>query len=410
MPSDTFDDLENKLAQFAGIGNTILFGDMNARTLCQPDFIMEDDSEYVPVPPAELYMAQSDIGARENQDIGYNSYGPKFLELCKKVNLRILNGRTLGDLSGNLTCFTGRGFSTVDYAAVSPDILKFIRYFKVEPIMPIFSDHCPISLVLKVQANIFRKPINYTFLDKPDKLIWNKSGNQAFCEVLNSDENKSKIDFFLKNGVSPNQSSIDSSVEFINDLLINASTIAGMMLKKGIKPRKSSVKNRFVKVKPPKWHDKTCHEMFSSIKKTALLLSKDPKNAWLLGKIRTETKQYNKLLKSKQKEFINASFKELEKMHSTDPRAYMELVRALKDGSHDQIKPSDTDSIDAEEWFEHFKDLLGKTKEASEKDKDIEEYIRVNCDSLSSEFDQHFSKEELKKSNIQLKKQQKFII
>ena len=84
-------------------------------------------------------------------------------------------------------------------------------------------------------------------------------------------------------------------------------------------------------------------------------------------------------------------------MHSTDPRAYMELVRALRDGSHDQEKPSDTDSTDPEEWFEHFKTLLGKTDEASEKDVDIEQYIRENYDSLSTEFDQPFTKDKLKK-------------
>ena len=110
---------------------------MNARTLSLPYYIIDDESHHVPIPPPEIYTPQSGLGVRENQDSGQNSYGPKFLELCKKVNLRILNGRTLGDLTGKLTCFTGQGCSTVDYGAVSPTLLNFIRYFKVEPYLPI---------------------------------------------------------------------------------------------------------------------------------------------------------------------------------------------------------------------------------------------------------------------------------
>ena len=113
MPSDTFEDLETKLAGFASVGSTILSGDMNARTLGLPYYIIDDESHHVPIPPPEIYTPQSGLGVRENQDSGQNSYGPKFLELCKKVNLRILNGRTLGDLTGKLTCFTGRDVNRV---------------------------------------------------------------------------------------------------------------------------------------------------------------------------------------------------------------------------------------------------------------------------------------------------------
>ena len=50
-------------------------------------------------------------------------------------------------------------------------------------------------------------------------------------------------------------------------------------------------------------------------------------------------------------------------MHSADPRGYMQLVKALRDGSHDvKNKNSDTDSVDPDEWFDHFSTLLGKAK------------------------------------------------
>ena len=129
---------------------------------------------------------------------------------------------------------------------------------------------------------------------------------------MNSSEYQLKIENIIKSGILPNQNSIDQSVKSVNDILVNVAELSGMLLKKGVKPRKPSYKNRFIKVKPPKWQDKTCHEMFLSIKQTALLLNKNPKNSWLLGKIKTETKQYKKLLKSKQSEFINKTFKDLD--------------------------------------------------------------------------------------------------
>ena len=58
MPSDIFEDLEQKLALYAGQGDTILLGDMNSRTLNMPDFLTDDDSQYLPTPPPELYQTE----------------------------------------------------------------------------------------------------------------------------------------------------------------------------------------------------------------------------------------------------------------------------------------------------------------------------------------------------------------
>ena len=132
------------------------------------------------------------------------------------------------------------------------------------------------------------------------KLFGKKNKKSKFCEILNSIDTKTKIDNFVNQDISTNQNSVDNAIEFVTEVLKNTSTLAGMLLKKGISPRKSSAKSRFLKVKPPKWHDKSCHDMFSSLKQTSALLSKNPKNPWLRGKLATESKQYNKLIKIKQ--------------------------------------------------------------------------------------------------------------
>ena len=313
-----------------------------------------------------------------------------------------MNGRFFGDLTGKLTCYTGRGSSTVDYAAASPELFSKIRYFSVNPPLPMFSDHCPITTYLRVNA-IGSKNINsYAFLPKPDKLVWNKSKSNAFTQIISSEENQAKIRNFMINGISDNQTSVDSAAQFISQHLIDISVSAGMLLKKGIKPR-TSYKNRFVKVKPPKWHDQSCHSAFISLQSTSKLLAKDPKNPWLRGRFTNETKQYNKLIKTKHKEYLDSTFSELEKMHSTDPKAYMDLVNAIRGGTNDRSQPADTDAVEPEEWFQHFKTLLGKTKNVTSQEEEMSQYIQDNSDKLGSVLDEPFTKEELQKSVKNLK-------
>ena len=184
--------------------------------------------------------------------------------------------------------------------------------------------------------------------------------------------------------------------------MTDSAVAAGMTIKQSVLPRRSARSDK-PQVKHPKWHDKSCHDVYKSIKNTSFLLSKEPNNAWLRGRLITETKQYNKLLKSKQKQFIDATFSELENLSSTDPKAYMDLVKALREGSHDLRASSDTDSVSPNEWVEHFTDLLGKSKAKSEKEADMEAFIMNNQDKLSLDLEQPFTKKELIKAISNLK-------
>ena len=80
MPSDIFEDLKSKIAQYNNLGSTILMGDLNARTQLACDYIVDENNDYVPVPPPAMY--DTDTVATEtrcNTDRGRNSYGPKNL-------------------------------------------------------------------------------------------------------------------------------------------------------------------------------------------------------------------------------------------------------------------------------------------------------------------------------------------
>ena len=99
MPDDVYDSLESQLAEYSAMGDIILMTDANARTKTGLDFIENEDNSHLPVPPSEIYQVDTIATyPRNNMDTGTNSYGERFLETCRKVPLRICNGRKVGDL------------------------------------------------------------------------------------------------------------------------------------------------------------------------------------------------------------------------------------------------------------------------------------------------------------------------
>ena len=77
-------------------------------------------------------------------------FSTQVLNLCKSSNLRILNGRTIGDSLGKYTCYKWNGCSVVDYAIYDGDFLRSVLSFKVLDILDSWSDHCPITLNLNI--------------------------------------------------------------------------------------------------------------------------------------------------------------------------------------------------------------------------------------------------------------------
>jgi len=111
---------------------------------------------------------------RKNYDSQINEYGKSLLEICKKFDLRIVNGRTSGDSFGRVTCHSPKGISTVDYFVVSHEMLNLVENFIVkEP--TIFSDHsqliCWLNVSLPISSEHADQPKVTTF-SIPKQFIW----------------------------------------------------------------------------------------------------------------------------------------------------------------------------------------------------------------------------------------------
>ena len=356
---DVYNDLEGKLRSVPTDCDILVMGDLNARMGSEQEYINNENNSNIPIPDSDIY--QSDTIAtfpRQNTDTVSNDYGKKLLDLCRSVPLRICNGRKLGDLMGNPTCFKYNGLSSVDYGLVSPNFYERVATFSVgNPLLSI-SDHTPISVTITTNAWCTAEPIKCKFIPKPGKICWDKTKSTRFELLLQTPECKQSVCSFVQSGIESTEEGIHEAVNFVTDTIISKAVAADMSVKRSKAPSKSS-NNRKKKVHP-KWHDLSCQQALQRLKTTSNLLKKDPKNSWLRGRVNVEQKQYKNIVKKTQNNFLNSMFDQLDNYKNSDPKKYMEIVRSLRNGSHDCAQKDDSSSVPPDEWRDHFSNLLGK--------------------------------------------------
>ena len=90
----------------------ILLGKFNARTGVNPEFILDDNDKFFDLP--DDYVPDDLCTLRNSEDRKtVNKRGKNLVDMCTALNLRIFNGRTIGDLKGKKTCFKYNGSSVV---------------------------------------------------------------------------------------------------------------------------------------------------------------------------------------------------------------------------------------------------------------------------------------------------------
>ena len=99
----------------------LLLGDFNARTGTYDDFTSSDCSGFI---QNDLSVQTENMPQRRNFDNAINKHGKWLLELCRSLDLRILNGRVKGDSFGQPTSHDRMGINAVDYAIVDQDMFK----------------------------------------------------------------------------------------------------------------------------------------------------------------------------------------------------------------------------------------------------------------------------------------------
>lgn len=233
-----------------------------------------------------------------------NSYGKSMIELCNSSQLRILNGRTIGDFVGKSTYFNYNGVTINDYCICSASFMKMVVNFQVGNVYPLISDHCPITV------NIFSKYNHSTpqeiLRPKPFNLKWTKIVEEQFISNLNnidlnyiSDKIVSFKQTFLDTSISVDDQSegLNNIVEVFSGILKNASLCTKF------KPKNNLGKQKKTRKPTKLWHDDDCKIKLRHVNSLCLLLNKSSWNKGVRLQVLYEKKQYNKLLRQKYRRF-----------------------------------------------------------------------------------------------------------
>ena len=379
---DVFNLLETEIASYMGKGKVILTGDLNARTAIRLDYLVNDDNRFIPAPCD--YIPDKPIPPRFSQDKMVNGYGRKLIELCKNSGMRIVNGRTLGDLNGKFTCFEYGGSSVVDYCITHHSFVDNMVYFKVGELLGHLSDHCPISFGIRVCSK-YNKVNDIDTTPIPIPYRWYKESEVTFKQRFAKPDVQQRLSL-LTEKIKAKDIMCDEVIKEINQIFT-------LVADKSLGKRKRS-KNR--KIKKHKWFDKQCHDLKSQLREYSRMVSRNPFDQSLRKYFFQIKKQYRKQLKKSKLDYKEKIINDLNNMFCKNPSEYWKLLDELRHMSGEAS--DDNDKVSPSEWFTYFKNLLGTNDIDNGKNKVILDKIRVlenSCSEIMGELNKEFTKDEL---------------
>ena len=137
--NEMFDELIDIMSQNDYV---ILMGDLNARTAEAPDYIIDDNTDYLSLPDFWWSADNFSIPRQSRDKHAMNNFGRSLINYCKQFQIHMLNGRSPHDQSGEYTCCSATGQSVVDYILVSSCLFDKITNFIIGTRDE--SDHFPI--------------------------------------------------------------------------------------------------------------------------------------------------------------------------------------------------------------------------------------------------------------------------
>ena len=353
---DTWDILNEEVSLYQRKGACMLMGDFNARIGTEADYIENEDNRFNQIPTN--FITDTNNIPRFNRDSTHNAYKEKLLDLCIASGQRILNGRTIGDCFGELTCHKRNGSSTIDFGLINSDLINKVNSFQVGEFQSEISDHCPISV--SVRLPIRRSPVkrNKSKVPAPVKLIWNEETEQRFVQNISSHEFKQEINSLSTEQI--NECNIDQIIDKGVKLLCRAASVKvkiNMVKKTGKRKNKA-------------WFTKDCAVLRSHLRAATKVFTKNPFQRNARDTVFTLKKQYKRTMRKKKQDYKNTLINKLEQMAENNPQEYWKIVEKLRETETESIP----DSIEETEWLSHYKKLFRSCSDPME-DRETQEQI-----------------------------------
>ena len=300
-----FDQVEQDIAKYSNYGDVMLMGDLNAHINSnEKDFLENEMNDILDDCLPENYIADN-VYINRNTEIEQktNSYGNQILDLCTSSQLRILNGRTLGDSAGRATFFNFNEASIDDYCICSAALLKSISNFTVGPLHPSLSDHRMVTVRIHSLTSLspqpdlrqMRKPVKWS--NAQEEIFKYNLSNSSFKDVFTAIEHIERLQMNNPNlnniSVSPQGEVVTSVDQLIQDFSDSLTKATGHF--KNHNPTAAVKKKKRSRKKT--WYDRDCDVSYRHVKSLSRQLSKTPWDRSLRMKVAYEHKQYKRLVR-----------------------------------------------------------------------------------------------------------------
>ena len=347
---DHFSMLEEDIIKYKCKGNVLLTGDFNSRTGTLHDYIEADDMNYI---HDDLINQCDEFNSRrQNVDKKVNTFGKRLIiNICKSLQLSILNGRTIGDLKGRPTYMHPHGFSTIDYAIACQETRHMVVSFMVKPLTYLISDHHMIVTYIRVNNRENAKNSIHNTESNYYTYKWTNERKAVYCKALslllreNGDE--------ILNADIQSHSDLDKFQININDMIIG--TADKVLAKRRFTGKKKASHNS------RKWFTNDLYQMKRTLIKYGRRLEQH-NNQDYINKFYSLKKQYKKTVKYHKKAYKQDLMNKIAYLEDKNPKEFWNLIKQLKDNR--TIK---NNKINIQTWENYFRTLSGSKSKVQNK-------------------------------------------
>ena len=341
--SETLENLEADVSFFQNQGHVMLSGDFNARTGTYTDTVDKCGSKYLD----DNTDHSLEYKTRKSFDNNLNTHGKCLLQLCKNLDLLILNGRTEGDSLGRPTCHRYNGTSVVDYTIVDQTLISKVDTFIINPVNYL-SDHSQLFTRLKIQTKDDISNLHVTApklkLHLPPKYRWSSTSNEDFLSALTSDSIESQINTFNKTAFTPCSEHVEIALNQLNNIFTEAGKLS-------LPLKTFNHKNRKNKIIKKKWFDKECKINRVKLRKISNLKHRNPDKVESRDEYQNSLRDYKNLLRNKQSNYNQQMLTKLES--SEDPHSFWNTLQSMDENE----KINDIPPVTEAQWLKHFGNL-----------------------------------------------------
>lgn len=370
----------------------VIGGDCNARTGTISDCILYDNIDtYLPsLDGVDNFYSDLALPGRQSRDPHFtNNYGRQLTQMCLDNGLCMLNGRTKGDETGNITCIANKGKTIVDYLIISKDLYCNVMHFFVTPRPE--SDHFPIYAEFVIDQTTHTAE---AMSDEPDmtltpiiKTNWNEADKYTYRETLEY-LSVHEIDD-LKNRL---QHSVDEGLELVYNIIKRASNSSS-------KTRRTHCTHMTAHApSQPLWWDNECDSLKRQKYKYLRLFHKTNRNddLDLFLKSRNTFKQ---VCKQKKADYTEQKLLSLTSYFDHNKSAlFWKNLKAMI-GTYQVPQPQ---NISTQKWFDYFKDLYNPN--INDSDEAFNYDTEDTLIELAGDFNSHITAEEVRQAIKKLKK------